>query len=37
MADAFDEQDVPEALKRTTQDGPGNLDSIPEEDFEEDK
>lgn len=29
-----DDTDVPEALKRETQDGPGDLSKLPEPDFE---
>lgn len=34
--DHHDEEDIPEALKRETQDGPGfeNEDDLPESDFE---
>lgn len=29
-----DEEDVPAALERETEDGPGDLDSLPDSDFE---
>jgi hypothetical protein len=29
----FDEEDVKAALERETQDGPGDLDNLPKEDF----
>lgn len=32
-AESHDDEDVPAALQRTTDDGPGNLQNLPAEDF----
>jgi hypothetical protein len=34
--ESYDDEDVPAALERKTDDGPGDLTAIPESDFEED-